>query len=439
MSNGRARQGRAGGSTGSRRSSLAADAAGSLAVVPDGARNGGNPSRFAVDWLSNAPSAATGYGQQTAQVVERLKRREHPTAVHANYGLSGVISQWNGIPVFPTGFDGYSNDTAVTTWEHWAEANPDRATVLFTLFDVWVFKNPRFEQIPQIVSWVPIDHAPCPPEVVRWCGRPNVTPVAMSRFGQRMLAQVGVEAACVPHAIDTSVFSPTATADDGRTGRELLELPDDVFVVGMVAANKGTLPNRKRFAENLMAVAELMRRHDDVVLYMHSEPQGAAGGINLPALMAAVGIPQDRCLWVDQWAYHHGIAPRTVAALFGMMDVLLACSGGEGFGIPVIEAQAAGTPVIVSDFSAQPELVGDGWKVGGQPDWDPFQSSWFFTPFVGEIVDALEDAYRRGPGLVSQQARDFAIGYDADVVFRRDWVPVLDAVQAAADALVPVP
>jgi glycosyltransferase involved in cell wall biosynthesis len=360
-------------------------------------------------------------------------------AVHANYGVQGTITAWHGIPVFPAGYDGYSNDTAVTTWEHWASQHPDRATVLFTLFDVWTFKNPRFAEIPRIVSWVPIDHAPCPPEVLKWCARPNVSPVAMSRFGQRMLAQAGISAEYVPHAIDTDVFRPGAVADDGRTGRQLLELPDDVFVVGMVAANKGTLPNRKRFAENLMAVAELMRRHDDVVLYMHSEPQGAAGGINLPALMAAVGIPGDRCLWVDQWAYHHGITATTVAALYTMMDVLLACSGGEGFGIPVIEAQACGTPVIVSDWSAQPELVGDGWKVQGQPDWDPFQQSWFHTPFVHQIVESLEDAYGRGPGKVSQQARDFALGYDADVVFRRDWVPVLDRVAELADAVRPVP
>jgi hypothetical protein len=45
--------------------------------------------------------------------------------------------------------------------------------------------------------------------------------------------------------------------------------------------------------------------------------------------------------------------------------------------------------VIVSDFTAQPELVGSGWVVEVQPFWDNAQRSWFCTPQVGSIVDAL--------------------------------------------------
>jgi glycosyltransferase involved in cell wall biosynthesis len=48
------------------------------------------------------------------------------------------------------------------------------------------------------------------------------------------------------------------------------------------------------------------------------------------------------------------------------MDVMLATSYGEGFGIPTIEALACGTPVIVSEFAASTELLGDVWLVDGQ-------------------------------------------------------------------------
>ena len=39
------------------------------------------------------------------------------------------------------------------------------------------------------------------------------------------------------------------------------------------------------------------------------------------------------------------------------------CSMGEGFGLTPLEAQACGTPVVMSDWAAQPGTCGDGWLV----------------------------------------------------------------------------
>jgi len=92
----------------------------------------------------------------------------------------------------------------------------------------------------------------------------------------------------------------------------------------------------------------------------------------------------------------------------------------------VLEAQACGTPVIVSNFSAQPELVGDGWIVEVQPQWNPTQLQWFATPLVHSIVRGLEEAYERPRGQVSEQAVEFTKDYAADKVFAEGWVPLLD-------------
>lgn len=375
-----------------------------------------------IGWNSNAPFANTGYGTQTAQVTTRLKAQGHEVAVFNNYGLEGTNTDWNGIKIYQRGADLYSNDVVPAHMFDWASGNSDAPNILFTLYDVWVFKGKRWADW-NVASWVPIDHVPAPPQVAAWCRQDFVTPIAMSEYGQAMLQNVGIDALYVPHAIE-DVFKPTNNVD-GVNGRKFLGLPQDAFVVGMNAANKGVSPNRKAFGENLLAFSMFAKQHDDVVLYLHTDVLGGLGGIKLTELIQSCGISNEKVVWVDSYLYKTGIDQKRLASIYTAMDVLLATSYGEGFGIPTIEAQACGTPVIISEFAASTELLGDGWLIDGQPLWDAPQSSWFHMPSVPKIVESLEAAYQRGQGR-SQKAIDFAKAYNADVVFDKYWKPALE-------------
>ena len=391
-----------------------------------------NPDRLRVLWYSNAPWTPTGYGQQTAQVIERLAKENHQVAVHAMYGLAGSASSWNGFKIYPQGLAAYSDDVVVAHTMEWANQDPSTPTLLITLFDTWVLKSDSLKTLKNIASWVPIDHQPTPPDVLAWCARDNVKPIAMSKFGSRMLDLAGVEHLYVPHAIE-AVFQPTEsiTLANGNkmTGREFMGWEEDRFVVSMVATNKGSQPARKAWAENILAFSIFAKDHPDAVLYLYTEPDGAMAGINLPTLLDAVGVSKDKYKVVDQYAYRHGMPQNVMAAMYTASDVLLACSMGEGFGIPVIEAQACGCRVIVSNFTAQPELVGDGWTVEGQPWWDAAQKSWFFTPNVPDIVNALKSAYD-APRSRSEDAITHALGYGADQVFEQYWKPTMKELSA---------
>lgn len=377
-------------------------------------------------WASNAPWAPTGYGEQTQQAIQRIRKDGYEVAVAANYGLEAMVTEWDGLKVYPRGFDAYSNDVIPAYAMDWGKPS-GRQPLVVTLFDCWVFSGGGWDVLEQIASWVPIDHFPVPPSVAEWLARPTVTPIAMSKFGRDAIERLGVEAEYVPHAIDLSVFKPTdqLTGTEGSVpARRWMGIPEDAYLVGMVSANKGTL-DRKSFAEAFLAMSMVMQANPDVWFYIHTEPSPAMQGIDLRALMRATGVPEERTKFVDSYSYRMGIPKEALASIYTAMDLLLAPSRGEGFGIPVVEAQACGTPVVVSNATAQPELVGDGLAVEVQPLWDPTQGAWWFTPHVPAIVDAVTQMVTRGRGR-SQQAIEFAKQYDADTVYTESWRPLLE-------------
>jgi len=322
------------------------------------------------------------------------------------------MGKWNGIPVYPQGYDGYSQDIVGSHWQYFAAQSDDPA-VMVTLFDVWTLKAPVFANIPRIVSWVPVDHMNVPPAVLSWVQRENVTPVAMSEHGQQAMQRAGVESVFIPHALEKH-WKPSE-ADDPWPGR---------FVVTIPNANKGVLPSRKAWGENLLAFAMFAQNHPEALLYLHTEAR-PQHGIDLVALVKACGITPEQVVFADQYDHRMGVPDEVMAQIYTRSDVLLSASAGEGFGLPVLEAQACGTRVVVSDFSAQPELVGDGFKVEVQPQWNPTQGAWFCTPIVASIVEGLEWAHAQGGGH-SDQAVKFAQQFAADRVFADRWVPLLE-------------
>ncbi len=336
--------------------------------------------------------------------------------------------EWEGIPVYPRGFDAYSNDV-IPAHAMDLGAPTGQQPLIITLFDCWVFRGAGWDLMERVGSWVPIDHYPVPPAVAEWLRRPQVTPIAMSKFGRDAIEALGIQTLYIPHAIDTSIFKPTDVihgTDGDITPRAWLGIPEDAFLVGSVSANKGGHIDRKSFAETFLAMSMFMERHDDVWFYLHTEATPAMSGLDLNYLAQAVNLPIDRVKFVPSYPYRIGGIPKeALAAIYTSMDVLVQPSRGEGFGIPLVEAQSCGTRAVVSNATAQPELLGHGWAVDVQPQWDEAQKAWWFTPQVGSIVDALEAAYAEGR-VRSQKAIDFAAQYDADKVFDEYWKPALE-------------
>ena len=378
---------------------------------------------------SNSPGSPTGYGVQALLLAERLKREGHDVAALSNYGLEGSMSEldtkYGKIPHYPRGYTLYSGDVLEMHHKHFL-AGREIPNKIITLYDAWVYTDvPNIDKL-DFWSWTPVDHITVPPKVLKWAKRDNVKTIAMSPFGQREFEKNGVDAAYIPHAVNTNQYKPTETID-GMPAREYMGLKDE-FLVGMVSANKanGSI-HRKAFAENLLAFAIFKQSHPDAVLYIHAEPSKVFGGFNLPVLLKAVGLGPNDVLFPNPVKLRYGYSPEEMAGIFSTMDVLLHASYGEGFGVPAIEAQACGTRVIGSNWAATPDVVGeDSWLVDGQPFWDEAQTSFFQIPLIPSLVNALSEAYKADRGA-SSTAIEFAKQFDANTVYDQYWKPFIQA------------
>jgi glycosyltransferase involved in cell wall biosynthesis len=72
---------------------------------------------------------------------------------------------------------------------------------------------------------------------------------------------------------------------------------------------------------------------------------------SLDRKMRSAGID---CSW------HFNLSQEDVVQLYVSSDLVFFASTYEGFGIPIIEAQAIGRPVITSNLASMPEVGGEG-------------------------------------------------------------------------------
>lgn len=382
----------------------------------------------ALSIASNSYGVATGYGQQVQVLIDRLLRSGMKVANLSNYGLEGRVEKgvtpFGKFDHYPKGFKAYSDDVIPVWHEHFKAKHPDLPSALLTLYDVWVYKDLEIED--EILAYVPMDHITSPPRVIEVLQKKNITPITMAPHGKRLLDQVGIDNVYIPHSVDTSVMKPTHTLD-GQPTRKLLQVPDDAFLVSMVAANKANgVVSRKGIAEALMAFSMFAQEHPDAYLYLHMEPSNAFGGFRIPHLLRAVGLSDERVRIANPHELRTGYPTKDLAAIYTASDVLLAPSYGEGFGVPIIEAAACGTRQVTSSWTATADIASpDSFLIEGQPFWDESQQAWYKIPLIGSIVPALEQAYQM-PREQSEESLEWAQQFDADRVWAQSWLPFFE-------------
>ncbi|MEP7287939.1 MAG: glycosyltransferase [Chloroflexota bacterium] len=375
-------------------------------------------------FASNARHMITGYGNQTNLFAPMIKRSGREIAIFAFYGQEGAPTvDQDGILTLPRMEQEFGNDIVLGHYQY------VKADVVLSLIDPRELDPEVYAQM-NWCAWSPIDSTPASPanlsslQAARWIW-------VLSKFGQAQLQAANLNSTYVPHGVDVDLFRPIDRAAARHTLSEALRVDlDGKFIVMVNAANRDS-PSRKGFYETFAAFKLFAESHPDALLYMHTRQQNFGRGEDLAQVAALVGLDPTKIIYAPQYALKAGfLTPDYLNAAYNACDVLFSTSHAEGFGLPLIEAQAAGCPVVVTDSSAMSELVFAGKKIRAMAYMPQVGYTWQ-RPIVEEAADQLSWAYENwhNEGLRAQ-ARDGALAYDYRVVFSTYMLPALEQIEA---------
>lgn len=382
-------------------------------------------------WCSDAYWSGSGYGVQARSILPRLAQLPEINgisnlALFAWFGLQGAVLELNGLRIYPHSGSEYGQDVIGLHAKHFG------ADVVVTLVDVWTQTGTGSLVKPaQWVPWLPVDSDPVPPRTLDALQEAH-SPLVYSVWGQRQLAAAGVNARYVPLGIEPDVFKPMEFGPRRAKLREQLVGPGCEHLTVMVAANVAG-GDRKAFQQQLRAWSLFAVDKPGARLYVHADPLAHYGGLDLRALAANLGIGE-RVRFADSYQYFLGYSREYVAGVYQAADVLLAASMAEGFGLPIVEAQACGLPVVVTQFASMPELVKWGWQVAPLDRyWVAGLGAWWAWPDVKGIADALEALWteqrEQGPEKWAGQARFASESmqrlYGWDTIVQEYWKPLI--------------
>jgi glycosyltransferase involved in cell wall biosynthesis len=168
------------------------------------------------------------------------------------------------------------------------------------------------------------------------------------------------------------VFQPVRDITILRAVRARYRLGEGPFILAV-----GTLQPRKNYSRLLQAFAQL--GEPDVKLCI-------AGGKGW--MYDAIFAEVERLRLGERVVFPGFVADGDLPALYSAASLLAYPSTYEGFGLPILEAFACGTPVVTSTAACLPEVAGDAALLVAPTD-----------------VAALADALRRAYGDVALRDR----------------------------------
>lgn len=382
--------------------------------------------------MSDDPDTPSGFGNVTRQLCGGLRRRGHRVSILG--WQAKETYEWEGCAVYPAGAEPLGKAGLFPVL---LRRRPD---VIVALADIWWLPYANAPHIRRQLEmtrtpwclYFPVD-GDCgdglPPSWIELL-RTVDAPVAMARYGHDIVARAGIRCDYIPHGVDTALFAPpsdraAAKARFGLEGR---------FVILSDSRNQP----RKMLPRLLDVFARVAAREPRAHLHLHTDPDDeftktAIYSYNLRGDLAALGL-RDRVSLTPGMRLRKGggIPLEQLVQYYQAADVHLLASSGEGFGLPTLQAAAAGAVPMAADYSASRELIAGHGLAARVAAWTTTQFG--VRRALIDVDDAADQliALAADPGRLadlSKKARGFALDYDWDRLIG-DWDRLLRAAPA---------
>ena len=365
-------------------------------------------------YISDDPRSATGYGRISHDICKYLRDTNHQVVVMGGINQPAPFAEtpWEGITIWPV--QGYGNleQLRFLLRKEKSDAVLINADPRFFVENAFKIDN-EIRRICPLVFYHLWDGDPFPEfnvPLYQCCDGI----IASTKFTHNMLLnkaeQFGLPPIYYsPIGFDLSLYKPHALEDKVKfrkdffkavTGNKVYDENKVDFIIGFI----GRFANRKRVPDIMHAFAKFAEGKDDVLLILHSTLQDEAGNLlylqqklfpSLPIIISAMGNQPNELI-------NH---------LYNLFDVSVNLSNAEGFGMPLAESMAAGTPVITSKNAGPSGFVNEdnGWLL--EPDVVTMVGSGI-TPYIYDnlvsidsLVNTLEIAYK-DRGLLRRKAQN---------------------------------
>ena len=348
----------------------------------------------------------TSFGSQIREVWTRLLRTGKYEVVQQGWFKMKEIEPvpWNIVPT-NTNFDPQGTKKPIEQDKWGAQSFPGlvhqlKPDLVWTLADTYMIEHMGFlkNQLNyRYVQYMPIDGTPTPPRYEKIINAADLN-IVCSEFGADAVEDLtGRRPAMIYHGVDSNIFHPYAEEKKKSLRLNVSDQIENSFIIGWVGKDqtrknpwnlfesiyylktgnyiecnscnrvtRGSYNRQKRMLHSIPSSCKYCRSEDismgkpieEVKLWMHAYNQPNIGwDFNLHRDIWGLG---DTVIFTTKLTQEDGLKTAEMSDLYNMFDVFVSLSGGEGFGIPLIEAQACGVPVVYTNYSGQAEICTEG-------------------------------------------------------------------------------